>query len=180
MNYYGARELAASFRTVRNNTIQIAQEIPEDKYGLRATPETRSVAETLIHIAHMTEIPYEVHGVRKLTTLAGFDFMGFLGPRIADEKAPHSKAAIVKMLTDGGDHFTKWLETLSDEFLGQRVESPFGPSKSRFEMLLGTKEHEMHHRAQLMVLERLAGITPHLTRQMQERMAQIQAQAAKQ
>jgi len=28
-------------------------------------------------------------------------------------------------------------------------------------MLLGTKEHEMHHRGQLMLIERLLGITPH-------------------
>jgi len=33
-----------------------------------------------------------------------------------------------------------------------------------FEVLLGAKEHEMHHRAQLTVIERLLGIVPHLTR----------------
>jgi uncharacterized damage-inducible protein DinB len=31
-------------------------------------------------------------------------------------------------------------------------------------MLLGVKEHEMHHRGQLMLIERLLAITPHLTR----------------
>jgi uncharacterized damage-inducible protein DinB len=45
-------------------------------------------------------------------------------------------------------------------------------SKSRFEMLLSTKEHEMHHRGQLMLIERLLGIVPHLTR---ERHARAQA-----
>ena len=45
------------------------------------------------------------------------------------------------------------------------------PPKTRFEMLLSTKEHEMHHRGQLMLVERMLGITPHLTRQMEERMA---------
>lgn len=39
-------------------------------------------------------------------------------------------------------------------------------------MLLSAKEHEMHHRAQLMVLERMLGLVPHLTRQFQERRAQ--------
>jgi hypothetical protein len=29
----------------------------------------------------------------------------------------------------------------------------------------------MHHRAQLMLIERIVGITPHLTRRMQERQA---------
>ena len=42
-------------------------------------------------------------------------------------------------------------------------------TKSRFEMLLSPKEHEMHHRGQLMLMQRLIGLTPHLTRQMQER-----------
>ncbi len=36
MTYYGGKELAAAFRTVRNNTIKIAEEIPEDKYDFQA------------------------------------------------------------------------------------------------------------------------------------------------
>ena len=39
MTYYGGKELAASFRTVRNNTIKIAEEIPENKYDFRAAPD---------------------------------------------------------------------------------------------------------------------------------------------
>src|SRR6516164_442063 len=74
MNLYGPKQLADSMRTVRKNTILIAEDIQEKDYGYRATPGSRS------------------------------------------------------------------------------------------EMLLGTKEHEMHHRAQLMVIERLLGIVPHLTR----------------
>ena len=56
---------------------------------------------------------------------------------------------------------------MTDDQLAQRVglPPPMQPSsKTRFEMLLGTKEHEMHHRAKLMVIERLLGIVPHLTR----------------
>jgi uncharacterized damage-inducible protein DinB len=49
------------------------------------------------------------------------------------------------------------------------------PTKTRFEMLLGAKEHEMHHRAQLMVLQRMLGLVPHLTREQQARMAAMQA-----
>ena len=53
------------------------------------------------------------------------------------------------------------------------------PVKSRFEMLIAPKEHEMHHRAQLMVLQRMMGQKPHLTRQMEERMAAMQAAPGK-
>jgi len=37
------------------------------------------------------------------------------------------------------------------------------------------KEHEMHHRAQLMLIERVLGIVPHLTREMQARFASAAA-----
>jgi uncharacterized damage-inducible protein DinB len=179
MNYYGAKDLAASFRTVRGNTIKAAEDIGEQHYSFRATPETRSIAETLVHIAHIPDFSYEFHGKQKGTTLEGFDFMGFMGPRAADEKKAHSKAEIIKMLRESGDQFAAWLEGLSDDFLGQPVTMPHPPppAKTRFEMLLSVKEHEMHHRSQLFLLERMVGVVPHLTRAMQERMAAMQAAA---
>jgi uncharacterized damage-inducible protein DinB len=179
MTYYGAKDLAAAFRTVRDNTIKIAEEVGEEHYGFRATPENRSIAETLVHIANIPKIAYEVHENRKLTALAGFDFMGFVGPLIAEEKNKISKADIIARLTSGRDQFGGWLDGLSDDFLGQSVTmmGPNNQTKSRFEMLLGVKEHEMHHRGQLMLMERMIGMVPHLTRQMQAMMAQMQSQA---
>ena len=51
MNFYGPKQLADSMRTVRKNTILIAEGIPEASYSYRPTPDSRSVAETLLHIA---------------------------------------------------------------------------------------------------------------------------------
>ena len=65
-------------------------------------------------------------------------------------------------------------------FLGESVAMPPGgapPSRTRFDMLASVKEHEMHHRAQLMLIERMLGITPHLTRENQARMAAMEAAA---
>ena len=67
---------------------------------------------------------------------------------------------------------------MRDSFLAERVAMPPGAepaTKTRFEMLLAPKEHEMHHRGQLMMLQRMVGVVPHLTRQMQERMARAAA-----
>jgi uncharacterized damage-inducible protein DinB len=181
MTYYGPKELAASFRTVRGNTIQIAQEIPEEKYGYRPTPESRSVAETLVHIAAVARLPQQVHFVERRRTLVGFDFFSFIDRQAAEERAPRSKAEILEMLRTEGDEFARALEGSSEDFLAEQVEYPQGmvpPAKSRFEMLLSAKEHEMHHRGQLMIVERMLGITPHLTRQMQERVAAMKAAQA--
>jgi uncharacterized damage-inducible protein DinB len=177
MNCYGAKELAASFRTVRKNTIQIAEEIPEDHYGFSAAPGTRTVAHTLMHIALSPQIAEQIQKVERRTTLEGFDFMTFIGRIRAEETAPQSKQQIVELLGEAGERFAGWLETLSDDFLAERVTMPArmeGPrDKSRFEMLLGVKEHEMHHRAQLMVAERMIGIVPHLTRGMEAMIAEF-------
>jgi len=78
------------------------------------------------------------------------------------------------LLTSSGEKFAAWLDGLSDAFLAERVEMPAGApvaSKSRFELILGVKEHEMHHRGQLMMIERMIGVVPHLTRSMQARRA---------
>ena len=97
---------------------------------------------------------------------------------MAEEQKSRSKTEIIQLLRTSGDQFAGWLEGLADEFLAEQVSFPTGaqpPAKTRFEMLLGPKEHEMHHRAQLMVLQRMLGITPHLTREQQARMAAMQA-----
>ena len=56
MTYYGGKHLADAFRTVRKNTIAIAQDIPEDKYTYRAAPNTRTVSQLLVHIAYLTRV----------------------------------------------------------------------------------------------------------------------------
>jgi len=181
MSYYGAKEMAQSFRTVRNNTIKIAEEIPEDKYDFRPAEGCRSVAETLVHIAVMSRVQEQIHFVEHLTTLVGFDFFGFRGKLQADAATPRTKAQILELLRTEGEKYATALEAVSEEFLGEQVEYPAGmqpPFKSRFEMLIAPKEHEMHHRAQLMVVERMLGIKPHLTRQMDEVLASMQAAQA--
>src|ERR1700689_4530518 len=65
LNHYGAKDLAASFRTVRKNTILTAQDIPEEKYGFRAAPDTRSVAELLSHIALGFNFAFLIHKERR-------------------------------------------------------------------------------------------------------------------
>jgi len=42
---------------------------------------------------------------------------------------------------------------------------------ARFEMVLSVKDHEMRHRGQMMLIERMVGIVPHLTREMEARFA---------
>jgi uncharacterized damage-inducible protein DinB len=167
MNLYGPRELADSMRTVRKNTIRIAEDIPENQYGYRATPDSRSVAETLVHIAMLGRSAHFLHEEDRRPSLESFDFGTLASRSQAEEKKPRSKSEIIELLRTEGERAAAWLQGLPESQLAEQVRQRGGVSRSRFEMLLGTKEHEMHHRGQLMVIERLLGIVPHLTRERQ-------------
>jgi uncharacterized damage-inducible protein DinB len=167
MNFYGPRQLVDGMRTVRKNTILIAEDIPENEYGYRPTPDSRSVAETLVHIALLSRADRFLHEEERRSSLERFDFGELIGRSELEEKRPKSKSEIIDLLRSEGERWSQWVEGLPEALLSEQVRQPGGASKSRFEMLLGTKEHEMHHRAQLTVIERLLGIVPHLTRNRQ-------------
>jgi len=170
MSEYGARELANAFRTVRGNTIRIAEDIPEDKYDFVAAPGTRSVSALLRHIAFANQLHYDFHRDRRVTTLKGYDFAAYQARVRAMSEPRRSKEEILELLRSEGNKFAGWLESLSREFLFETYTDPMGQNpKTRFENLLSAKEHEMHHRGQLMLIERMIGVTPHLTRQAEER-----------
>jgi uncharacterized damage-inducible protein DinB len=179
MTIYGGKDLANAFRTVRKNTIQVAEDLPEQQYGYVPAPECRTVGSMLTHIAFSPRMWEEIHGKQRVKTLVGFDFLS-LGERVkVEETKPRTKAEILDLLRNQGDQFAAWLEALTPEFLAEMVTVADGTSaKTRFEQLLGAKEHEMHHRAQLMLIERQLGIVPHLTRRFQERMEEMRAAKA--
>jgi uncharacterized damage-inducible protein DinB len=170
MTYYGSKELAESWRTVRKNTIQVAEDIPEEQYSFRAAPDTMSVGEILAHLSAYPHWAEQCLFIEKKATVTMEDFGRWMGESAARQKTLTTKAAILDALKTSGEQFAKHLEGATEADLAAPVAAP-NATKSRFEMLLGVKEHEMHHRAQLFLIERMIGIVPHLTRARQERQA---------
>src|SRR5262249_10025843 len=130
MNLYGPQHLADSVRTVRKNTILVAEDIPEKDYGYRPTPDSRSVGETLVHIAEVSRSAHFIHGER-LSSLEPSDFMNLIEKSQMEEKTPRSKSEIIALLHDEGNRWCQWVEGLSDDILSEQVKMPGGISKSR-------------------------------------------------
>src|SRR5215468_3407465 len=103
MSLYGPKQLVDSMRTVRKNTIQIAEDIPEKDYGYRPTPESRSAAETLVHIARLAQFDRIVHQEEHLSSLEGYDFGALIKKSEVEEKRPRSKREIVELLRSEGE-----------------------------------------------------------------------------
>ena len=176
---YGAKELAAAFRTVRKNTVQVARDIPEDKNDFVAAPGLKPVREIFAHIAWGPALQYDVHRDRKLTTLKGYDWGALASNAAQFEGRVRTKAEVVALLESAGEEFASWVAGLSDAFLNETYTDPMGQNpKMRFESIMSVKEHEMHHRGQLMLILRLVGGVPHLTRERMERAAKAAAAAA--
>jgi len=171
MTDYGAKELANGYRTVRRNTIQIANDIPDGNYDFVPAPGARSVSELLRHIVFASNFYEDIHRVRPITTLQGYDFGSIARATTAKEReAGADKATIIALLESEGERVAAWLESLPDDFLNETFTDPTGRNpKTRLENLMSIKEHEMHHRGQLMLIERMIGVVPHLTRQREER-----------
>ena len=178
INYTG-KDLARSFRDVRGNTITIAEEIPAEKYTFQAAPDVRSVGRLLAHIALGPRFQLTTHRNR-VADITTINFAEVIASSSAEEAKPRTKAEIVELLRTEGDGLRVVPRRChrgvprraGDDAAGR----PAG-DQSRFEMLMSPKEHEMHHRGQLMLVQRMLGLVPHLTRRQQERMAQPRAAA---
>jgi hypothetical protein len=79
--------MAASFRTVRDNTIKIADEIPEDKYTYRPANDCRTVGATLTHIALSTGFQHYIHS-NKIADMTQVNFRELMQNAMADEAKP--------------------------------------------------------------------------------------------
>ena len=147
MTYYGGKEMAASFRTVRDNTIKIAEEIPESKYDFRATPEVRSFAEQLIHAAGYANYVGEVAK----------------GLRPPEQDPPRnnfkSKADIVAYVRKAYADGAKAIEATSDAKLQSSID--VGRWKpSLYGLWDSAVEHSGEHYGQLVVYYRLNKMVP--------------------
>src|SRR5438046_4340457 len=141
MTYYGGKELAHAFRTDRKNTVQMAQDIPESKYDFKPSPDSRSVKQTLAHIATLTTFPMMLHGER--IPIDKIDFMEYFKAVSDDEGTLQTKDQIIAALKDRGEKFAKMLEGLTDDtFLAEAITFQAGaepPSRTRFDLLLAAK-----------------------------------------
>ena len=100
MMCYGARDLARSYRTVRENTIKAAEEIPESKLDFSPAPGTRTIRQMLTHIA-LTDSFSGVHK-EKRTSFEGIDFPQLVGQMQAEEQKPRTKAELIALLKERG------------------------------------------------------------------------------
>jgi len=168
-----------SFKTVRANTIEVAKDIPAEKYDFRPAEGTANVLELFQRVIRITEM---------MTKVAVHDGDVKFDPERADEffkrftwtdpATVTTKAQVVEALQRSMEEIDRCLMAADEDYLGQTRVAPDGITKDRLWIVNNAKEQEMAIRAQLMLIERLLGIVPHTTRRQQERAAKRKEQKA--
>jgi uncharacterized damage-inducible protein DinB len=156
-----AENLIGMWKDTRSGLILEAERIPEEQFSFRATPETRSVAELLQHIIEaQTFLVGET--CRENSNLMRQSF-----PEHIKEYAPgvsevHARAGLLELLRGSMDVAEATIRSYRDK-LDETMQGLDGKSTTKLAFLQFAISHEMYHRGQLTVYERLLNIEPALT-----------------
>jgi len=156
-----AEPVLGLWKDVRAGLIQEVEKIPEDQFSFRATPDTRSIAELLQHIITSQKILVG-ETCRPDTNIMRQSFTAH-----AQEYAPgvnevSDKNGLMELLRSSMDESEGRLKSYAGTF-DETVTSLGGQPTSKTAFLTFAMSHEMYHRGQLTVFERLLNIEPALT-----------------
>jgi len=130
---------------------KIADAMPEDKFGFKATPAQRSYGEQIMHIAGANVMLFKTYGSKAVAPT--------MNPKAT------AKAEIIKALADSYDFGIAALKEQTDATMIQSVEGPrfLGPS-TRTRIVYFVMNHAMDIYGQMAVYLRLNGIVPPASR----------------
>ncbi|HSS19867.1 MAG TPA: DinB family protein [Pyrinomonadaceae bacterium] len=156
--------LIESWTEVRTGLIKEASEVPEDKYSFRATPDTRTVAEILQHVIEAQKILVG-ESCRPDTNLMRQSFAAHIKEYAPEVAAVTDKNGLLELLRASMETTEATIRGCGDGL--QETMRRFDQKEvSKFDFLNFGIAHEMYHRGQLTVYERLLGVEPVLTKQL--------------
>lgn len=150
-----------SWKDVRNGLIEEVEKIPEDQMSFRATPDTRTITEILQHIVETQKILVgetcrEDSNLRRQSFAAhGQEY----APGVRDVT---DKQALIELLRSSmGDAESAVMA--HPDMWDAPMNGITGQPTTKGAILTFATSHEMYHRGQLTVYERLLNIEPVLT-----------------
>jgi uncharacterized damage-inducible protein DinB len=161
-----ADSLIALWKDVRSGLIQEAERIPADQYSFRATGETRSVAEVLQHIIQSERFLIG-ETCREDCNLMRQSFADHIKEYGAGVANVSDKEELLALLQSSMEQSMATLESFKDK-LDDSMTRFDGRQTTKLAFLTFAMSHEMYHRGQLTVYERLLNIEPVLTERLKK------------
>ncbi|MAQ76574.1 MAG: damage-inducible protein DinB [Aquimarina sp.] len=131
--------------------ILVAEMMPKDKYDYKATPESMSFAENLMHIGWAMDW----HSQSLMGGRQARDWNTDTELKV-DTK---SKKQMIDKISETFDKTIKFISDFDPNKLDERLDY-FGADRTKRQILLLLADHITHHRAQILVYMRLNGLKP--------------------
>jgi len=162
--------LVGTWREVRSGLIDEAEQVPAEQFSFRATQETRSVTELLQHIIESQKVLVG-EACRAETNLMRQSFADHIGEYAPEVGAMKDKNGLLELMRSSMDLAEATIRSHADK-LNDSMHRFDGKEMSKLDLLNFIVAHEMYHRGQFTVYERLLKIEPALTRRFKKLFAQ--------
>ncbi|MGH9862581.1 MAG: DinB family protein [Candidatus Acidiferrales bacterium] len=148
-----AKEVLRMWNSTHNRIVEMAEDFPEDKYDYRPTPEVRTFAEQILHIAGTND----------------FFIKSAQGQPATEEDLPRSKyrtkAEVVAALKKSVEEGAALIQQTGDEGIMKPIKFPFANRMvSRYYFWMDAVEHSGEHYGNLVVYYRVNGLVPPASR----------------
>ena len=154
--------LIDSWKEARGGLIEEASLIPAEQFLFRATPNTRSVAEILQHIVETQKV-FVGETCRPDTNLMRRSIPEQIAAYAPEVSTIEGKNGLVELLRSSMEIAEATIRSFEDN-LGESMQRFDGRTMSKSAFLSFGISHEMYHRGQVTVYQRLLNIEPALTR----------------
>lgn len=168
--------LIESWKEVRSGLIDEVSQIPAEQFSFRATPDTRSVAEVLQHVVEAQRC-LSGEACRPDTNLRRQSFADHIQEYAGDVAGVTDKNGLLELLRSTMETSEATIRTCGDG-LSESMRRFDGKEISKQEFLTFAVAHEMYHRGQLTVYQRLMSIEPVLTQRTKKLFAREKEQPA--
>ena len=145
------KEYLERLETSRNYLVLVACSMPEEHYSFKATPESMSFEEHLMHIAWAMDW----HSQSLMDGRKARDWNTDMELQV-DQK---SKEEMIAKINETFDTTIAFITGFELDRLEERLDY-FGANRTKRQILLLLSDHITHHRAQMLVYLRLKGVKP--------------------
>jgi len=149
------------WQDVRDGLIKEVEQIPAEQMGFKPANESRTVIELLHHVVESQRIL--AGELCRDNTNFQRGFPALIADFAGNAKQATTKEAALELLRSSMEDTRAMVLGFGDANFEKTMTRFDGKSCTKFEMLGFTVSHEMYHRGQLTVYERLLGIEPALT-----------------
>jgi uncharacterized damage-inducible protein DinB len=165
-----AETIIALWKTTRSGLIDEVEKIPDDQFSFRATPDTRSIAEILQHILESQKI-LVAEGCHEAANVRRQSFADHNKEHAAGVSDVTDKQGLLNLLRSAMDDAESCMRGIAEKW-DEPMVGVDGKQTTRGGFLTFAFSHEMYHRGQLTVFERLLSIEPVLTGRLKKLFAQ--------